>query len=334
MRAYNTYVIELVLHTAQNAFETWEGAQLSSRVVVRRLLRSILVLIGVSVVVFGIVRVIPGDPVRLMLPIDATQEEVENFRVKMGFDEPIYRQYLIYMRGILNGDLGRSLRYRRPVMELVLERLPATFELAMTGTLLAVIIAVPAGVIAAWKQRTFFDNFFMFVSMVGQSVPIFWLGIMFILIFSVQFRLLPTSGRGTLLQLIMPSFTLATFFMALLARLTRSSVLEVLGQAYVQTARAKGLREGIVLFRHVLKNALIPIVTILGLQVGTLLGGSVITETVFAWPGIGTLAVGAIYNRDYPLVQGTVLISAFIFVGINILVDFIYIYLDPRIRYE
>lgn len=285
-------------------------------------------------VVFAIVRVVPGDPVRLMLPIDATQEDVELFRERMGFNEPLHRQYLIYMKGILSGDLGTSLRYRRPVLELVLERLPATFELAMAGTLLAVVIAVPAGVIAAWRQGSFFDSFFMFITMVGQSVPIFWLGIMFILVFSVGLGVLPTSGRGTVAQLIMPSVTLATFFMALLARLTRSSVLEVLGQDYVQTARAKGLREQIVLYRHVLKNALIPIVTVLGLQVGTLLGGSVITETVFAWPGIGTLAVGAIYNRDYPLVQGTVLISAFVFVGINILVDFVYLYLDPRIRYE
>jgi ABC-type dipeptide/oligopeptide/nickel transport system permease component len=292
------------------------------------------VLIGVSMVVFAIVRVVPGDPVRLMLPIDATQEDVELFRERMGFNEPLHRQYLIYMKGILSGDLGTSLRYRRPVLELVLERLPATFELAMAGTLLAVVIAVPAGVIAAWRQGSFFDSFFMFITMVGQSVPIFWLGIMFILVFSVGLGVLPTSGRGTVAQLIMPSVTLATFFMALLARLTRSSVLEVLGQDYVQTARAKGLREQIVLYRHVLKNALIPIVTVLGLQVGTLLGGSVITETVFAWPGIGTLAVGAIYNRDYPLVQGTVLISAFVFVGINILVDFVYLYLDPRIRYE
>lgn len=307
---------------------------MSSRFFVRRLFRSILVLIGVSIVVFAIVRIIPGDPVRLMLPIDATQEEVELFRERMGFNEPLYRQYLIYMRGILRGDLGTSLRYRRPVMGLIVERLPATFELAMVGTFLAVIIAVPAGVLAAWKQGSFFDSFFMFVTMVGQSVPIFWLGIMLILVFSVSLGLLPTSGRGNPAQLIMPGFTLATFFMALLARLTRSSVLEVLGQDYVQTARSKGLREQVVLFRHVLKNALIPIVTILGLQVGTLLGGSVITETVFAWPGIGTLAVGAIYNRDYPLVQGTVLISAFIFVGINIVVDFVYLYLDPRIRYD
>ena len=307
---------------------------MSSAAIVRRLLRSVLVLLGVSIVVFAIVRVIPGDPVRLMLPPDAQQSDVERLREQLGFNEPLYRQYLLYMRGILTGDLGKSLRFRRPVLELVLERLPATIELAIAGTLLTVIIAIPAGVLAAWKRNSWYDSFFMFITMVGQSIPIFWLGIMLILVFSVNLRLLPTSGRGTFQQLIMPSFTLAVFFMALVARLTRSSVLEVLGQPYVRTAHAKGLGQYLVLYRHVLRNALLPVVTILGLQVGMLLGGAVITETVFAWPGIGTLAVGAIYNRDYPLVQGTVLIAAFVFVFINIIVDVAYLFLDPRIRYR
>jgi ABC-type dipeptide/oligopeptide/nickel transport system permease component len=298
------------------------------------LLRSLLVLVGVTVVVFALVRVIPGDPVRLMLPPDATEQDVEILREQLGFNEPLYRQYLLFMQGVLTGDLGKSLRFRRPVSELVWERLPATIELALAGTFLTIIIGIPAGVLAAWKRNSFYDSFFMFLTMVGQSVPIFWLGIMLILFFSVNLRLLPTSGRGSLAQLIMPSVTLATFFMALVARLTRSSVLEILGQPYVQTARAKGLSEYLVMGRHVLKNALLPVVTILGLQVGVLLGGAVITETVFAWPGIGTLAVGAIYNRDYPLVQGTVLIAAGIFVVINIVVDLLYLFLDPRIRYQ
>jgi peptide/nickel transport system permease protein len=301
---------------------------------VRRLLRSILVLLGVSIVVFAIVRVIPGDPVRLMLPPDAKDSDVELLREQLGFNEPLYHQYLLYMQGILTGDLGKSLRFRRPVLELVLERLPATIELAIAGTFLTVIIAIPAGVLAAWKRNSWYDSFFMFITMVGQSIPIFWLGIMLILVFSVNLRILPTSGRGTLRQLIMPGFTLAVFFMALVARLTRSSVLEVLGQPYVRTAQAKGLGQYLILYRHVLRNALLPVVTVLGLQVGTLLGGAVITETVFAWPGIGTLAVGAIYNRDYPLVQGTVLIAAFVFVFINIAVDIAYLFLDPRIRYR
>ena len=307
---------------------------MSSTTIVRRLLRSVLVLLGVSIVVFAIVRVIPGDPVRLMMPPDAQDSDVEILREQLGFNEPLYRQYLLYMQGILTGDLGKSLRFRRPVLELVLERLPATIELAVAGTLLTLIIAIPAGVLAAWKRNSWYDSFFMFITMVGQSIPIFWLGIMLILVFSVNLRLLPTSGRGTLPQLIMPSFTLAVFFMALVARLTRSSVLEILGQPYVRTAHAKGLGQYLILYRHVLRNAMLPVVTVLGLQVGMLLGGAVITETVFAWPGIGTLAVGAIYNRDYPLVQGTVLIAAFVFVFVNIIVDIAYLFLDPRIRYR
>lgn len=306
---------------------------MSSTIVFRRLLRSALVLFGVSLVVFALVRVIPGDPVRLMLPPDAMEDDVELLREQLGFNKPLPDQYLLYMKGVLTGDLGKSLRFRRPVLELVLERLPATIELALVGMLLTVVIAIPAGVLAAWKRNSFFDSFFMFLTMVGQSVPIFWLGIMLILILSVSLRLLPTSGRGSLAQLVMPGFTLATFNMALIARLTRSSVLEILGQPYIRTARAKGLKERVVLARHVLRNSLLPVVTVLGLQVGTLLGGAVITETVFAWPGIGTLAVGAIYNRDYPLVQGTVLIAATVFVLINIVIDFVYLFLDPRIRY-
>ena len=213
---------------------------MSSTAIVRRLLRSILVLVGVSLVVFAIVRVIPGDPVRLMLPPDAQESDVEVLREQLGFNEPLYRQYFLYMQGILTGDLGKSLRFRRPVLDLVLERLPATIELAIAGTVLTVIIAIPAGVLAAWKRNSWYDSFFMFITMVGQSVPIFWLGIMLILVFSVNLRLLPTSGRGTLRQLIMPGFTLAVFFMALVARLTRSSVLEIWASRIYEPHMPKG----------------------------------------------------------------------------------------------
>jgi ABC-type dipeptide/oligopeptide/nickel transport system permease component len=293
----------------------------------------VLVLLGTTIIIFATVRVIPGDPARLMLPADATAEDVERFRERMGFDEPVYRQYGTYLKGLLVGDLGRSMRYRRPVLELVLERLPATIELAGVAAILAVLVAVPAGIVSAIKRDSLYDNAFMFLSVFAQSVPIFWLGIVMILVFSVQLHWLPTSGRGTLRQLILPGIALATYISALLARLTRSCMLEVLMQDYVRTARAKGLRELSVTCRHALKNAVVPIVTVLGLQIGTLLGGSVIVETVFAWPGIGTLAVGAIYNRDYPLIQGTVLIAAVMFVVTNLVVDLVYLYLDPRIRY-
>jgi len=305
----------------------------SGRLLLRRLIRSVLVLLGTTIIIFATVRVIPGDPARLMLPADATAEDVERFRERMGFDEPVYRQYGTYLKGLLVGDLGRSMRYRRPVLELVLERLPATIELAGVAAILAVLVAVPAGIVSAIKRDSLYDNAFMFLSVFDQSVPIFWLGIVMILVFSVQLHWLPTSGRGTLRQLILPGIALATYISALLARLTRSCMLEVLMQDYVRTARAKGLRELSVTCRHALKNAVVPIVTVLGLQIGTLLGGSVIVETVFAWPGIGTLAVGAIYNRDYPLIQGTVLIAAVMFVVTNLVVDLVYLYLDPRIRY-
>lgn len=306
---------------------------MSGRLLLRRLIRSVLVLLGTTIIIFATVRVIPGDPARLMLPADATAEDVERFRERMGFDEPVYRQYGTYLKGLLVGDLGRSMRYRRPVLELVLERLPATIELAGVAAILAVLVAVPAGIVSAIKRDSLYDNAFMFLSVFAQSVPIFWLGIVMILVFSVQLHWLPTSGRGTLRQLILPGIALATYISALLARLTRSCMLEVLMQDYVRTARAKGLRELSVTCRHALKNAVVPIVTVLGLQIGTLLGGSVIVETVFAWPGIGTLAVGAIYNRDYPLIQGTVLIAAVMFVVTNLVVDLVYLYLDPRIRY-
>jgi peptide/nickel transport system permease protein len=305
----------------------------SWQLLLRRLVRSVLVLLGVTVVVFAVVRVIPGDPVRLMLPVDATAADVESFRERMGFNRPIHEQYGTYLWGLLAGDLGRSMRYRRPVLELVLERLPATIQLAGVATVLALLVAVPAGILSAVKRDTAFDGAFMLLTVAGQSVPIFWLGIVMILVFSVRLHWLPTSGRGSVEQMVMPTIALATYVMALLGRLTRSCMLEVLSQDYVRTARAKGLHEWVVTGRHALKNAVIPIVTVLGLQVGTLLGGSVIIETVFAWPGMGTLAVGAIYNRDYPLVQGAVLVAAVIFVAINLAVDLLYLYLDPRIRY-
>jgi peptide/nickel transport system permease protein len=277
---------------------------------------------------------IPGDPVRLMLSIEATDEDVERFRQTLGYDKPIYHQYFIYLKNVVTGDLGTSLRARRPVMELIIESMPATIELAFAATIISVLIAVPLGTMAAYKRGTAFDRLFMFLTMIGQSMPIFWLGILLILLFSVQLGWLPTSGRGSFSQLLLPSLTLSTYFMALIARMTRSSVLEVLGQPYILTAVAKGLQEHVILFVHTIRNALIPVVTVLGLQVGSLLSGSVITETIFAWPGIGRLAVSAIYNRDYPLIQGTILISAAAFVIVNLIVDLSYLILDPKIKYQ
>jgi peptide/nickel transport system permease protein len=298
-----------------------------------RLIHSVVVVFGVLTVVFLLVRLTPGDPVLLMVPPDASPAAVAELREKLGFTQPLPVQYAIYLGQALTGDLGASLRQHRPVSQLILERFPATLELTSLSMLLAVVVALPLGVIAALARGSLSDLLTRAIALIGQSMPTFWLGILLIIVFAVQLRVLPTSGRGAPAQLILPSVTLGFYMMGLLARVTRASMLEVLTADYVRTARAKGLTERVVLVRHTLRNALIPIVTVLGLQIGTLLGGAVITEAVFAWPGIGSLAVTAIYQRDYPLVQGVVLLSGLVFVLVNFLVDVGYSYLNPRIRY-
>ena len=243
-------------------------------------------------------------------------------------------QYARFLKGALRGDFGESLRHGEPAMHLVLERLPATFELAGAGLLLALCLAIPAGIISAVKRNTPIDYISTVVALMGQAMPTFWLGIMLILVFSVRLSWLPSSGRGDLQHLILPAVTLGLFTTARITRLTRSGMLEVLGQDYIRTARAKGVSEQPVVWKHALKNASIPIVTIVGIELGTLLGGSVITETIFAWPGVGRLSVQAIFNRDYPVVQAAVFILASTFVFLNFLVDVAYTWLDPRIRFR
>jgi ABC-type dipeptide/oligopeptide/nickel transport system permease component len=297
----------------------------------RRLFQSTFVLFGVSVVVFLILH-LTGDPALLLLPPDATAEDVERFREQMGFDDPVAVQYLRFLRGALRGNFGESLRHGEPAMGLVLERLPATFELAGAGLLIAVCVAVPAGIVSAVKRNTALDYVSTVLALLGQAMPTFWLGIMLILLFSVQLGWLPSSGRGELAHLVLPAVTLGLFTTARITRLTRSGMLEVLGQDYIRTARAKGVSEQPVVWKHALRNASIPIVTIIGIELGTLLGGSVITETIFAWPGVGRLSVQAIFNRDFPVVQAAVFILATTFVVVNFLVDITYTYLDPRIR--
>ncbi len=299
----------------------------------RRLWQAVLVLFGVSVVVFLILH-LTGDPAALLLPPDASAEDVVRFRKAMGFDDPVAVQYVRFLKGALRGDFGESVRHGEPAMDLVLERLPATFELAGAGLLLALCLAVPAGIISAVKRNTPIDYFSTVVALMGQAMPTFWLGIMLILVFSVRLSWLPSSGRGDLQHLILPAVTLGLFTTARITRLTRSGMLEVLGQDYIRTARAKGVSEHPVVWKHALKNASIPIVTIVGIELGTLLGGSVITETIFAWPGVGRLSVQAIFNRDYPVVQAAVFILASTFVFLNFLVDVAYTWLDPRIRFR
>jgi peptide/nickel transport system permease protein len=299
-----------------------------------RLAHAVVVVFGVLTVVFFLVRVTPGDPVLLMVSPDAPATAVAELREKLGFDRPLPVQYVRYLRRALTGDLGASIRHYRPVVALILERLPATAELTATSMALALLVAVPLGILAAVRRGSPSDLVSRAVALVGQSMPTFWLGILLIILFSVQLRLLPTSGRGTFAQLVLPTVTLGFFMIGLVARVTRAAMLEVLRTDYVRTARAKGLAERRVVSRHALRNAAIPVVTVIGLQVGTLLGGAIITEAVFAWPGIGSLAVTAIYQRDYPLVQGVVLLAGLVFVVVNLLADVSYVYLDPRIRYE
>jgi ABC-type dipeptide/oligopeptide/nickel transport system permease component len=301
-------------------------------VYLRQIVQAAIVLLNVSLVVFVLVRIVPGDPARLMLGMEASEDAVQAARAQFGFDRPLYVQYVQFVGGALRGDLGQSVRFRRPVGDLLRESFPATLELALAATVIALLLAVPAGIYAAVHRDGVLDRLLMAGALIGQAMPIFWLGIMLITLFSVKLGWLPTSGRGSLAQLIMPSVTLSTYVMALLARLTRSNMLDVLREQYVRTARAKGLRETVIVHKHALMSAALPIVTVLGLQVGALLSGAVVTETVFNWPGIGTLALRAIQQRDYPVVQGVVLVSAALFVLINGMVDLAYRYLDPRVR--
>jgi peptide/nickel transport system permease protein len=299
--------------------------------ILKRLFHSIFVLVGISLVVFIILH-LTGDPAALLMPMDATPEQVAQFRKEMGFTDPVIVQYWRFFKGTLRGDFGQSFRHSQPALDLVLERMPATIQLTLAALFLALVIAIPVGIISAIKRNSLLDHIGMTGALLGQSTPVFWLGIMLILIFSVTLQLFPSSGRGEIQHLVLPAITLGMFSMARTARMMRSSMLEVLGQEYIKTAKAKGLSPGIVILKHALKNASIPVVTIVGMELGTLLGGAVITETIFAWPGVGRLAIQAIYNRDYPVVQASVFILASIFVLVNLIVDLIYTYLDPRVK--
>lgn len=299
----------------------------------RKLFHTSFVALGVVTLAFGALR-LSGDPAATMLPGDATVEELQALRHELGLDEPLANQYVRFLGGAVNGDFGLSFRHQQPALDLVLERLPATLELALASLALSVAVAIPLGIVAALYRGRLVDALAMAFAVVGQATPYFWMGIMLILVMSVELGWLPTSGRGGLDHLILPAVTMATHLAASLARLTRTSMLEVLGQNYLNTARAKGLSERNVIWAHALKNAAIPIITLIGVQFGTLLGGSIVTEMIFAWPGVGRLAVQSIFARDYPVVQASVFILALSFVAINLAVDLLYGWLDPRIRYE
>jgi ABC-type dipeptide/oligopeptide/nickel transport system permease component len=302
--------------------------------VVRRLWQSALTLVGVSVLVFLILRVVPGDPAKMLLPEGAPESAIEELNRQLGLREPLYVQYALFLQSVFRGDFGQSFQYRAPALRVVLERLAATVQLALAAMGLTVAVGVTLGIVAAVRRGTGYDYASTVLAVLGQSLPNFWLGIMLILLFGVALRWLPTSGFESWRHLILPAVTLAAFPMALVARLTRSSMLEILGRDFIRTGRAKGLTERAVILRHALRNAAVPLLTVLGLQIGTLLGGAVITESVFAWPGMGKLVVDAIFFRDFPVVQTVLILSATLFVVINLLVDLLYTVIDPRIRYS
>ncbi len=330
--------------------------------IMKRLLQLIPVLLGMTFIVFMIIRAIPGNPAQIILGQQATKEAVEALTIKLGLDNPWYIQYFHYLGGILKGDLGESMKTRMPVTDEIFPYLAATFELALFAIIIAVVVGINAGIISAWFQNSWFDYTAMIFALIGVSMPIFWLGLMGQWIFALELGWLPVTGReavrdpvnaitnifviDTIIQgrfdqlgvvlkhLILPGLALATIPMAIIARMTRSSMLEVMRSDYIRTARAKGQKMFWVVYKHALKNAIIPVLTIIGLQMGMLLGGAILTETIFAWPGIGRYIYDAIGSRDYPVIQSGILIVAFIFVMINLIVDLLYGLIDPRIKYD
>ena len=299
-----------------------------------RLLSALITLLGVVTLVFFLIHLIPGDPVEYILGDSARPADRNALRQQLGLDQPLLQQYSSYLVNLLSLDLGKSLHSNQSVTALLAERFPATLELALAAFFIAVLIAVPLGVMAARKRGTAWDTSAMTMSLLGVSIPNFWLGPMLILLFSLWLGWTPVSGREQAGSLILPAVTLGASLSAVLARMVRSTLLEVLNEDYIRTARAKGLKESSVIWRHALMNAMLPVVTLLGLQLGALLAGAVITETVFSWPGIGSLLIESIQNRDYPLVQGCVLLVAVSYLLINTTTDLLYQLLDPRIRVQ
>jgi peptide/nickel transport system permease protein len=302
------------------------------RYVLHRLALALLTLVGVTVVIFLLIRLIPGDPARIIAGLLASDDEVRRLRVELGLTQPLYVQYVIFFSGLLHGNLGLSAATRAPVLEEIALRLRPTVLLAVSSIAVATLVGLAAGIVSATRRYSVLDYVAMTLAVLGVSIPVFWLGLMLMLLFAVYLHWLPAGGYGTLASFILPTIALAAFSTGIIARMTRSSLLETLSQDYVRTARAKGVpREGVVL-RHALKNALIPVLTVIGLQFGTLLGGAVLTETTFAWPGMGRLLVNSILSRDYPVIQGIVLTFATMFAGVNLFVDLLYAYVDPRIH--
>jgi ABC-type dipeptide/oligopeptide/nickel transport system permease component len=304
------------------------------RYILKRLLMLIPVLVGVSLVSFSLLHMVPGDPAVLLAGEDANPDFIKAVRKEYGLDQPLYLQYLYFISHVIQGDFGTSIRNREPVIKLLKERFLFTIQLSFFSILIAGLIGLIAGVISSTKQYSLFDHLSMVSALFGISMPIFWLGLLLMLVFSVHLRWFPAGGKGTMAHLILPAIALGAASSAMIARMTRASMLEIIRQDYIRTARANGLRNFVVIYKHALKNAMIPVITVFGLEFGYMLGGAVLTETVFSLPGIGRLMIDGIFQRDYPVVQGAMLLVATTFVLVNLLTDITYAFFDPRIRYE
>jgi peptide/nickel transport system permease protein len=303
------------------------------QLIINRAVSGIIVLFGLSVFAFMLVHLIPGDPIRIMLGENASAEQVVKLRDQLGLNQPLLIQYLNYIASVLEGDLGTSFKTGRPVLKEITERLPATLKLAAAGMSIAIVVGITMGILAAKFKGSFIDFMAMSIATLGVSVPSFWLGLLLIMVFTVKLGWLPIAGGTGLKDIVLPAVTLGVLASTVISRLTRSGMVEVLSNDYIRTGRAKGLGEVVLLYRHAFRNAMIPVVTIVGLQIASLLGGTVIIEQVFDWPGLGSLAIGAIASRDFPLIQGIILFIGFLFVLINVLVDLVYGLIDPRIEY-
>jgi len=300
----------------------------------RRLLQGVLVVLGVALIVFLLMHLAPGDPAALMLHDGASQQDIADLRGRLGLDRPLHVQFATFLRGAVQGDLGRSLFHERPAMEVVVHFLPPTILLSLAALALALVVAFPLGIVSALKRDTVWDHLSMGFAVLGQAMPPFWLGIVLIFVFAVELGLVPSSGMGSARHLILPAITLSAYLTALLTRMVRSGLLETLGQDYVRTARGKGLSTSTVVLKHALRTTIIPLVTIVGIQLGDLLAGALVVETVFAWPGVGRLLIQAIGTRDFPVIQSGVLVISVIVVSLNLVVDLLYAVVDPRISYS
>lgn len=313
-----------------------------AKTILRRVLQAIPVLLVVITVTFVLTRMIPGDPALTMLGPQASEEAVEAMRERLGLNEPLLTQFVNYLLGVFQGDFGWSTSYNTDVMPLILSRLPSTLSITLTALIIAMLIGIPIGVESALKQNTWFDYVFMVIALIGVSMPIFWLGLMLVLTFSVNLGLLPAMGMGSwsngigdvVSHMVLPVLCLATIPASTFARISRSSMLDTIGSDYIKALRSRGIKETVVIWKHAFKNALPPILTVLGLQVASAFTGAILTESIFSWPGIGTLIVNAVNSRDYSLIQGTVLFTAVVFVVVNLVVDIIYTVINPRVSYE